>query len=296
MRRRSHLRHERRAESRRSARTAARSLARRSGTVLGWRSPCCRPQWRRPRHPHRATDPPGRSPHAWAAIYFWSRTRSRSATSWRRTCATTSTGSRPPARSARPRCSCGASGPTRCCWTSACRTARASSSAAASATAATATRTSGSSSSRRTPRSRTASAASSAAPTTSWSSPSATPSCWRAWRRCWRGSAAAGARRSRRGRSWSTSPRAACSCPASGSCCRRKEFELLATLARDPLRVHTKSELMQRIWGYRAPASTRTLDSHASRLRRRLEARGDDDERWIVNHWGVGYALRASTL
>ncbi len=75
-----------------------------------------------------------------------------------------------------------------------------------------------------------------------------------------------------------------------------KEFELLATLARDPLRVHTKSELMQRVWGYRAPASTRTLDSHASRLRRRLEARGDDDERWIVNHWGVGYALRASTL
>ena len=67
-------------------------------------------------------------------------------------------------------------------------------------------------------------------------------------------------------------------------------------LARDPLRVHAKSELMQRVWGYRAPASTRTLDSHASRLRRRLEARGDDDERWIVNHWGVGYALRASTL
>ena len=75
-----------------------------------------------------------------------------------------------------------------------------------------------------------------------------------------------------------------------------KEFELLATLARDPLRVHSKSELMQRVWGYRAPASTRTLDSHASRLRRRLEGRGDDDERWIVNHWGVGYALRASTL
>ena len=51
---------------------------------------------------------------------------------------------------------------------------------------------------------------------------------------------------------------------------------------------------MQRVWGYRAAGSTRTLDSHASRLRRRLEARGDGDERWIVNHWGVGYALRAS--
>lgn len=73
-----------------------------------------------------------------------------------------------------------------------------------------------------------------------------------------------------------------------------KEFELLAALARDPLRVHSKNELMQRVWGYRAPGSTRTLDSHASRLRRRLEARCDDGERWIVNHWGVGYALLGS--
>src|SRR5262249_53575529 len=75
-----------------------------------------------------------------------------------------------------------------------------------------------------------------------------------------------------------------------------KEFELLAALARDPHRVHSKAELMQRVWDFRAPASTRTLDSHASRLRRRIETRVDDDERWIVNHWGVGYALRASTV
>jgi DNA-binding response OmpR family regulator len=35
-------------------------------------------------------------------------------------------------------------------------------------------------------------------------------------------------------------------------------------------------------------ANTRTLDSHASRLRRKLGVAG---ERWIVNVWGVGYRL-----
>jgi DNA-binding response OmpR family regulator len=34
--------------------------------------------------------------------------------------------------------------------------------------------------------------------------------------------------------------------------------------------------------------STRTLDSHASRLRRKLAGSG---RRWIVNVWGVGYRL-----
>jgi DNA-binding response OmpR family regulator len=75
-----------------------------------------------------------------------------------------------------------------------------------------------------------------------------------------------------------------------------KEFELLATLARDPLPRPLEERADAAGLGLPAPASTRTLDSHASRLRRRLEGRGDDDERWIVNHWGVGYALRASAL
>jgi two-component system phosphate regulon response regulator PhoB len=35
---------------------------------------------------------------------------------------------------------------------------------------------------------------------------------------------------------------------------------------------------------------TRTLDSHASRLRRKLED-GGDGARFVVNVWGVGYRL-----
>ena len=53
---------------------------------------------------------------------------------------------------------------------------------------------------------------------------------------------------------------------------RRLEFELLVHLAGDPERVFAKQELLRAVWGYRSSGSTRTLDSHASRLRRKLRA------------------------
>jgi DNA-binding response OmpR family regulator len=71
---------------------------------------------------------------------------------------------------------------------------------------------------------------------------------------------------------------------------RRLEYELLLTLAHAPGRVFTKQELMRMVWGYLAPGSTRTLDTHASRLRRTLGAHSE--ERWVINVRGVGYRLR----
>ncbi|HYM46089.1 MAG TPA: response regulator transcription factor [Solirubrobacteraceae bacterium] len=71
---------------------------------------------------------------------------------------------------------------------------------------------------------------------------------------------------------------------------RRLEFELLAHLAADPERVFAKQELLRVVWGYRSSGSTRTVDSHASRLRRKLEQRGGGP--WVINVWGVGYRLR----
>ena len=68
-----------------------------------------------------------------------------------------------------------------------------------------------------------------------------------------------------------------------------KEFALLATLAADPDRVFTKRELLQTVWGFRSPGRTRTLDSHASRLRQKLVRHSDAG--WIANVWGVGYRL-----
>ncbi|MEA2292459.1 MAG: two-component system, OmpR family, response regulator [Solirubrobacteraceae bacterium] len=67
-----------------------------------------------------------------------------------------------------------------------------------------------------------------------------------------------------------------------------KEFALLRALAADPTRVFTKEELLREVWGFRSIGNTRTLDSHACRLRRKL---GVDGDRWLVNVWGVGYRL-----
>ena len=68
----------------------------------------------------------------------------------------------------------------------------------------------------------------------------------------------------------------------------QKEFALLRTLATDPTRVFTKEELLRGVWGFRSLGSTRTLDSHACRLRHKLARDGD---RFVVNVWGVGYRL-----
>ena len=70
---------------------------------------------------------------------------------------------------------------------------------------------------------------------------------------------------------------------------RRLEYELLVQLASAPDRVFSKSELLRSVWGHQCYVATRTVDSHASRLRRKLEA--DSDRRWIINVWGVGFRL-----
>ena len=68
-----------------------------------------------------------------------------------------------------------------------------------------------------------------------------------------------------------------------------KEYELLLKLASEPSRVFTKEELLRDVWGFRSIGKTRTLDSHASRLRRKLARAGAGP--FVVNVWGVGYRL-----
>jgi DNA-binding response OmpR family regulator len=67
-----------------------------------------------------------------------------------------------------------------------------------------------------------------------------------------------------------------------------REFGVLAVLASEPSRVFTKDELMLAVWGFDGALGTRTLDSHACRLRGKLCVQGD---RFINNVWGVGYRL-----
>jgi DNA-binding response OmpR family regulator len=70
----------------------------------------------------------------------------------------------------------------------------------------------------------------------------------------------------------------------------QKEYALLVRLAVDPKRVFTKDELLRDVWGYQLKGRTRTLDSHASRLRRKLRA-VDPATYYVDNVWGVGYRL-----
>jgi DNA-binding response OmpR family regulator len=74
---------------------------------------------------------------------------------------------------------------------------------------------------------------------------------------------------------------------------RRLEYMLLVHLARDPIRVYTKAELLRGVWGYPPGSTTRTVDSHAFRLRRALARAGARG--WITATWGVGYSLTSRT-
>jgi DNA-binding response OmpR family regulator len=68
-----------------------------------------------------------------------------------------------------------------------------------------------------------------------------------------------------------------------------KEYELLLKLMTDPTKVFTKEQLLREVWGFRSLGRTRTLDSHASRLRRKLAAAAPGP--FVLNVWGVGYRL-----
>lgn len=67
-----------------------------------------------------------------------------------------------------------------------------------------------------------------------------------------------------------------------------KEFSLLQKLASDPTRVFLKEDLLREVWGFVAPAATRTLDAHACRLRRKLRS---SPRPFVITVRGVGYRL-----
>ena len=67
-----------------------------------------------------------------------------------------------------------------------------------------------------------------------------------------------------------------------------KEYALLRFLASEPQRVFSKEECLAEIWGYRSLGHSRTLEAHASRLRRKLDP---EHGRWAIPCWGVGYRL-----
>jgi DNA-binding response OmpR family regulator len=67
-----------------------------------------------------------------------------------------------------------------------------------------------------------------------------------------------------------------------------KEFDLLALLLRNPGRAFSRDYLIEKVWGYDAAGSDRTVDTHVLRLRKKLGAVGDR----IETVWGVGYRFK----
>jgi len=70
----------------------------------------------------------------------------------------------------------------------------------------------------------------------------------------------------------------------------RVEFDLLACLLAGPDRVHTRVELIDRVWGDGFAITDRTVDSHVKALRRKLAEAGADPAT-IETVRGVGYRV-----
>ncbi|OAJ95180.1 response regulator transcription factor [Vibrio bivalvicida] len=68
-----------------------------------------------------------------------------------------------------------------------------------------------------------------------------------------------------------------------------KEFQLLVLLVQNQGRVFHREELLNKIWGYQAFPTTRTVDNHILRLRNAIPCLA------IETHRGIGYRLVADS-
>ena len=71
----------------------------------------------------------------------------------------------------------------------------------------------------------------------------------------------------------------------------RREFELLAFLARHPGRVYTREELLERVWGQEFMGTARTVDQHIAQLREKLQE-DPKSPLYLETLRGVGYRFR----
>lgn len=67
-----------------------------------------------------------------------------------------------------------------------------------------------------------------------------------------------------------------------------REFELLEFLLRNPGRVLTRGQILDRVWGTDFMGDTKTLDVHVKRLRAKLEPE-PSEPKYLVTVRGLGY-------
>ncbi|KPZ72294.1 MULTISPECIES: response regulator transcription factor [Shewanella] len=67
-----------------------------------------------------------------------------------------------------------------------------------------------------------------------------------------------------------------------------REFDLLLFLAKHPLQVFSRMQLLEAVWGYNYDGYEHTVNSHINRLRSKL-ARSPGHPELVKTVWGVGY-------
>ncbi len=67
-----------------------------------------------------------------------------------------------------------------------------------------------------------------------------------------------------------------------------KEFDLLLHFARNPGHVYSRSQLLDKVWGYGHEGYEHTVNSHINRLRSKIE-KDPAQPRYVLTVWGVGY-------
>ncbi|MFY9691067.1 MAG: response regulator transcription factor [Candidatus Acidiferrales bacterium] len=73
-----------------------------------------------------------------------------------------------------------------------------------------------------------------------------------------------------------------------------QEFKLLKFFANSPDRVISREELLNEVWGYENYPTTRTVDNHVLRLRRKLEEDPANPRHFLTMH-GAGYRFTLGT-
>ena len=66
------------------------------------------------------------------------------------------------------------------------------------------------------------------------------------------------------------------------------EFQLLATLAREPGRVFTRAQLLDAVRGFAIESYERAIDAHVKNIRRKIEP-NPREPRYVLTAYGVGY-------
>ena len=67
----------------------------------------------------------------------------------------------------------------------------------------------------------------------------------------------------------------------------KKEFEILYLLSKNPSRVYSREEILDKVWGDESYVLDRTVDVHITRLRKKMGSYGV----YITNRSGYGYCF-----